>query len=420
MKTEIQSIKQSPEMSFVLVLFFFFAPFNGVLFVSASQSLLQFNLSELTRKPSHFSSSAPGFLQDVVKAIAVKEKWDPDADVRVSELDRASARIGDSRRYEVRMQSVLALKFGDELEDVKWRRWEGEFGVDLMDGEEGRRASVGDLVLEGPVELRAGKGGDDGIVLLLPNNVTHKALNRVLVGDGITIRLEGAQEVSLVHPSGIFLSLDGTLATHSETKHHFWPLGYTSCSPLLSIQVMGSASLHAFRTHNPKVSVKAAFQSHDIVELLPDKCYNHENFKQVASFYIPGLGSRLAYVEKTLRSFLGSRIFQSRSTRILKIKVMTSTLVKFQFELERDITENDEKWRKVEKWKTKPTVERRRFEVVARIEGKRLKPVTVRKLKRPLVTYDSMSWSNLMSNISFAELFSYVVPSEALTLDVKW
>lgn len=355
-----------------------------------------------------------------MKAIAAKEKWDPDADVRVSELDRASTRIGDSRRYEVRMQSVFALKFGDELEDVKWRRWEGEFGVDLMNGEDGRRASVGDLELEGPVELRAGNGGDDGIVLLLPNNVTYKALNRVLVGDGITIRLEGAQEISLVHPSGIFLSLNGSLVTQSETKHHFWPLGYTSCAPLLSIQVMGSTSLHAFRTHNHKVSVKAAFQSHDIVELLSDKCYNHENFKQVASFYIPGLSSRLAHAEKTLRSFLGSRIFQSRSMKILKIKVMTSTLVKFQFELERDITENDEKWQKVEKWRTKPTVERRRFEVVARVEGKRLKPVTVRKLKRPLVAYDSMSWSNLMSNISFAELFSFVVPSEALTLDVKW
>ena len=256
---------------------------------------------------------------------------------------------------------------------------------------------------------------------VLWQNVTHKALKRVLVGDGITVRLEGAQEVSLVHPGGIVLSLNGkSLATHIEAKHHFRPLGYTLCSPLLSIQVVGSASLHAFRTHNHKVSVRAAFQSHDIVELLPDKCYNHESVKQVASFYIPGLGSRLALVEKILRNFLGGEIFQSRSTKILKIKVMASTLVKLQFELERDITENDEKWRKVEKWRTKPAVERRRFEVVARVEGKRLKPVTVRKLKRSIVAYDSMSWGNLMSNISFAELFSYVVPSEALTLDVKW
>ncbi|KAJ0963401.1 hypothetical protein J5N97_028523 [Dioscorea zingiberensis] len=421
-------MKQSPEMRLALALILTFSSaFNGVFFVSAYQSLIPFNLSDIALQPSHFSSSfsssTPAFLQDVVKAIAAKEKWDPNGNVRVSELDHASPRVGDSQRYEVRMRvggSVLALKFGYEMEDVKWRRWEGEFGVDLMDGVKSQRASVGGLEVEGPVEFHVGNGGVDNLSLLLPNNMTHKALRRVLVGDGITIRLEGAQEVSLVHPCSILLSLNGSLTIHSEAKHPFWPLGYTSCSPLLSIQVVGSASLHAFRTHNPKVSVKAAFRSHDTVELLPDKCYNHENLEHVATFSIKSLSSRLVLVEKVLRNFLGSEIFQRRSARILKVKVIALMLVKFQFELERDITENDKKWQKVEEWRTKPTAERQRFEVVARVEGKRLKPLTIKKLKRPLIAFDSMSWSNLMSNISFTELSSFVVPPEALTLDVKW
>ncbi|XP_057989194.1 uncharacterized protein LOC110652188 isoform X2 [Hevea brasiliensis] len=73
----------------------------------------------------------------------------------------------------------------------------------------------------------------------------------------------------------------------------------------------------------------------------------------------------------------------------------------------------------LEDWRTKPTVERVWFEVMARIEAEKLRVLMVKKV-RPFVALDSVSWSNLMYNISFTKFPSILVPPESLTLDVKW
>lgn len=401
--------------------------FITLVFFSASfaLSLSASNASLLADSPS---PQSPLFLQGVVKAIAARERWE--GDVRVSDLDAGSVKVGGSQRYEFHVRvdrTVLLVKLSDEV--VSWRKVGGgdavDFGPDLLAraGLEGLMPVVRDFVLEGPLDLRVSGGGgrDDWLSLHLPAlNITHRHVRRVLVGDGIRIKLEGAQEISLMHPYDIGLSPNGSLASRSEEHKPFWAFGYSSCAPLLSVHVVGSVSVTAYGKRDMLAHVETMFRSPDTVELLSEKCYSG-HFKQIPSCSFCSISKRLVLLEKVFRNLLGNRGFQNRSTRILKARIMSSTLVKFRLELERDITKDDRIWKKTVEWKTKPTLERRWFEIVARVEGGReLKPVVARKLKRPFIIADSTAWSNLMSNISFTQFPSIVVPPEALTLDVKW
>lgn len=124
-------------------------------------------------------------------------------------------------------------------------------------------------------------------------------------------------------------------------------------------------------------------------------------------------------MEKLLRSFLGDKIDQNTTSGFLKASIKASTVVRFKMELERDIRSNDTAQGTLAEWRTRPSVERVWFEIVARIEGETLKPLAIKKV-RPLIEVDSSAWSNLMSNMSFTKFPSVLVPPEALTLDVKW
>ena len=249
-------------------------------------------------------------------------------------------------------------------------------------------------------------------------NVTNGGLRRILVGDGITIKVEGTQDVTLFHPHDIGLSF-GIKANHD--SYQFWPLGLPSCSPLLSVRVVGPAAVVAFRTRNSEAYIETVFHANDTVELLPEKCHSNGRFKKIPSWPFGSLGSKLVLLEKALRNFLGNSLLQGWSARLLKAKITSSNLVKFRMEAERDITEDDRIWKRVAEWRTKPVVERIWFEIVARVEaGKGWKQMVVRKLTRPIMAVESSPWSNLMSNISFTEIPSIVLPPEALTLDVNW
>ncbi|MQM05902.1 hypothetical protein Taro_038714 [Colocasia esculenta] len=252
-------------------------------------------------------------------------------------------------------------------------------------------------------------------------NTTHTGLKRILVGEGITMQVEGAEEVTLSYPSSPRLPLCRSLLTTDYDEKAFWLHGYSLCSPLLSVQISGAASLVAHKPHNSEAYIETAFQFPDTVELLPEKCYSDAHSRTDLSPSFLSLGPRLGLLEKILRSILGKRISQLGSPHFLKAKIMPSTLVKFRIELERDIGDNDRIWRKVPEWKTRPTMEQDRFDVLVRAEpGRGLKPLSIRKLTRPVIAVDSAAWSSLLFNISLTQLQSVIVPPEALTLDVKW
>lgn len=250
--------------------------------------------------------------------------------------------------------------------------------------------------------------------LAMQLNTTLTGLKRLLVGEGIALEMKGAQKVTLINPFNSGLPVNRSLVSH-EARTQSFPFGYSTCTPLLQIHITGSASLIAYRTSNPIAHIQTAFLSPNTIELLPDKCYAGYYGKSRAC-PIYSLTSRLSLVEKLLRNFLGDRIFQNRSSRLLKARISASTIIRFKLELERDLGNNDPT---MAAWRTKPKMKREWFEIVARVEAERLKPLVVTKAM-PFVEADTTAWSNLMSNISFTQIPSVVVPPESLTLGVKW
>jgi hypothetical protein len=157
--------------------------------------------------------------------------------------------------------------------------------------------------------------------------------------------------------------------------------------------------------------------SEDTVELLPEKCYHGCVFRN-RTCPVASLNLRLSLLEKVLRSLLGHKILQDRFSGLIKANIKASAAVKFPLELEREIG-NNATLSKLPEWRTKPSVERVWFEIVARVEESRLKPLSIKRVK-PFIESDSVSWANLMSNMSYTKLRPVLLPPEALTLDVKW
>lgn len=346
----------------------------------------------------------------------MRQRWDLE-DVRISNLDLRKVRFGSAPRYEFRVgfgKIKWVIKHSEE-EVGSWKRFRNEktdFGS-LVTEAASIMGVLDTFKMEGPFELRV--GGDDQLSLLLPVNTSHNGLKRILVREGITVEVRRAQEVSLIHSSGFGITGNRSVAINE--KFEFWPFWQSMCIPLLPIQVLGAVSLVAYRTRNPDAYIETTFISKDTIELLPEKCYNSHVHKEWAC-PIDFLSSRIALLERVLKSFLGDRIRQNRSG-FLKTKIKASAIIRFPLELERDIRSNDILHSKLAEWRTRPNVERMWFEVMARVEAERLETLSVKKVN-PFIIVDSDSWSNLMSNVSFTKLRSVLVPPEALTLDVKW
>lgn len=240
---------------------------------------------------------------------------------------------------------------------------------------------------------------------------------------GIKIRVVGAQEVSLTNPSDIGLFMNGSLAIPNKDQIPYWHPRYTSCMPLLSVHVVGSILVTAHKTLNPTSPIRTSFISHDTVKLLTDKCYYREISQILSSLFpsVPSVNSRLALLEKVLVRLVGSKVLDKKFVRFVKVKVVSLRVVKFRLKLERELSRRDKFWREIEAWRTKPKYQYFLLEVVARVrEDGTLKALMVKKVKRAFGAVESMAWSSLMSNISFTRFPSFILPPEALTLDVKW
>lgn len=348
--------------------------------------------------------------------IAEREKWKLE-DVRVSNLDSESAKYGTLQRYEIRLRfgkTALVFKLWDEVSSWEKIREGGDF--EAFANEFSSKGVLDVLKIEGPFELRV--GGDDHLSLMLPQlNTSHAGLKRILVGEGITIEVRGAKKVSLFYTSDLGIQANRSFTMNWETSD-FWSFGHSLCLPLLPVNILGSASVVAYRNQSPDAEIEFAFPSNETIELLPEKCHVRHTYKK-RRCPIKSLRSRITMIERLLRSFLGDRIRKKAVLGFVKAKIEAFTVFRFQLELERDIRENDTLITTLADWKTRPSVQHVRFDVVATIEMKGLKPLMIKKV-RPFIGVDSSDWSNLMSNISFTKFPSILVPPESLTLDVKW
>ncbi|KAF2309898.1 hypothetical protein GH714_005540 [Hevea brasiliensis] len=353
---------------------------------------------------------------DVLNEISKRQNWDFDG-ITSSKLQLSKVRFGIAQRYEFRIRfgtNDLILKFPDEM--GSWNKFNEErndFGNFVR--EVGSSAVLDTFIVEGPFDLRV--AGQDELSLLLPLNASHSGLKRILVGEGITVEVKGAQELSL------FDTFDHSFTVNGSFKIKKWRTGFCSfwqslCMPLLPIHIIGSASLTAFRTRNYDASVETTFLSEETIELLPAKCYSNNVYKNKARLS-HSLSLKINMLGKLLRSFLGNRMGQKWVSGSLRANAKAATIIRFQLEIEKNIARNETFDDVLEDWKTRPTVERVWFEVMARIEAEKLMLGMVKKV-RPFIAVDSVSLSNLMSNISFTKFPSILVPPESLTLDVKW
>lgn len=245
-------------------------------------------------------------------------------------------------------------------------------------------------------------------------NTSHFGLRRILVGEGITVEVQGAEEISIFHPSdhqflyGIF--------SHRRWNdvRSVWP---ALCTRPPQLRVRGSASVVAYRNKRPGALIQTAVRSTDAIELLPERCYVRPNYDKTMHLH-GSLRTRIALLKRVLRSFV-NETDGNAALGSLKVRVRAFPMYRFPLELVRNIRTNDTYWSTLAEWRTRPATERVRFDVMARIEGGVLKPLLIKKA-RPLMDTDSFSWSSLSSNLSFTMLPPLLVPPESLTLDVKW
>ncbi|XP_050223645.1 uncharacterized protein LOC126673514 [Mercurialis annua] len=354
-------------------------------------------------------------LEDVLKEISDRLNWDMDT-IRTSRLKVSKIRFSNAQRYEFRVRfgkMPLLFKFPDELHS--WKRITNtNHEFENFVNEIGSSTVLDTFKVEGPFDLRV--SDQDALSLSLPLNVSHSNLKRVLVGKGITVEIRAAKQLS------VFQTFDSNFDMNTSDKIKKGIGGFCSffhqyCRPLLPIHVIGSASLIAYNTRNPDASVETILLSKETMELLPEKCYNymHKNRAMLSH----SLSSKIDRLGILLRTFLGNKVGQNRLSGFIRTNIKAATVIRFQLALEKKIGNNTTLVGAVEDWRTKPTVEQVWFEVVARVEDENLRPVTVKKV-RPFIAVDTVSWSNLMSNISFTKFPSFLLPSEALTLDVKW
>ncbi|KAJ9186683.1 hypothetical protein P3X46_002228 [Hevea brasiliensis] len=355
-------------------------------------------------------------LQGVLKEISQRQNWDFER-ITTSKLQVSKVRFGTAQRYEFQIRigkNDLVLKFPDEVGSWnKFNKKRNDFGNFVR--EIGSSAVLDTFKVEGPFDLRV--GDQDDLSLLLPLNVSHSGLKRILVGEGVTVEVKGAQELSLFHTFDHSFIVNGSFKI-SKGKTGFCSFWQSLCMPLLPIHVIGSASLIAYRTRNYDAPVKTTLLSEGTIELLPAKCYSNNVYKNNARLH-HSLSLKINMLGKSLRSFLGNIMRQNWVSGSLRANAKASTIICFQLEIEKNVGRDETFDDVLEDWRTKPTVERVWFEVMARIEAEKLRVLMVKKV-RPFVALDSVSWSNLMYNISFTKFPSILVPPESLTLDVKW
>ncbi|WMV27515.1 hypothetical protein MTR67_020900 [Solanum verrucosum] len=391
----------------------------------ATSSTIPFNISHFLYPRINYeeypqsSPNPPSFLEDVLKGIAEREKWDLQ-DLRVSKLDVKKSKFGTFRKYEFRVRigkTEFVFMMADEVS--QWKSFhfpnKNESDFESLVKEIGSKVTLDVLKIQGPFELYA--TGDDYLSLTFPLNSSYTGLKKILVGEGITVEVKGADEISMFNISDLLKLVNGSILTKTGSGQ-FRYMSQSSCLPLLPVHVRGPASVLAYITRNPCLRIETASVSKRSIKLLSEKCYTRHIYRKW-SLYNDFLSQKITLLEKILRRFLGGKTSEIACFNLIKVKVKDLTLFRFQLELERGIQNNDTYWTTLGEWRTRPAVEHSWFEVTARFEAEILKPRLIKKV-RPFIEVDSSSWSNLMSNMSLTKISSFLVPPEPLTLDVRW
>lgn len=276
--------------------------------------------------------------------------------------------------------------------------------------------------------------------LRLQHDVDAGVLKRVLLADGAVVSVQGAREVSLSRPLQLPLPLTrgpegGLAASLVALAARLRSASRGEEKPLLSLRIVGPTSLAAVKTpaesSGGRLKVKrlgsgAIEVTSPVAKKLESKPITvpygtlalTDNIEDLYMWPLPSINkTKLAGLEEALVKTLGSDAYKRGSFQLLKAKVSAASFVQIDFEVEKAVKKealaDEELW---PEWATKPSVERLQFELLTKVEGRKLMPVRVQQ-SEPVLPTIAISPDVVDGNVTM-KAPPFLMPPGAMTLDV--
>lgn len=392
-------------------------------------------------------------VSDAADSLISKLGWSKD-DVKISHIDTTDAKFGQTVVYEFDIQvgeNVIPVRLSEDVSSWKYlEELPSGFDVTLADGavpatfgdtqSNALRAVLAPFQLSGPVELWIQDG--EQLRLAVPHDVDAGVVRKVLLADGAIVTVEGAREISLERPLQLPLPLQG-ISRESGVAGSILALAdrlrfasRTEVRPLLSLRIVGPTSLVASTSEESATvsklkvkrlapgAVELVSRQHNQEQALVGSLESSDSLSNKERWLWPlpslnGSDARLLNLEEIVLSAVGPSVYKKGSFKLLKAKACAATFVQIEFQLEKKLADESfppELW---PEWRTKPLVQRLQMQVLAKVEGRQLLPVTVQHLK-PYANVESATWRAAMGNVTHRNLPKMFLLPSAMTLDPIW
>eukprot|EP00250_Pteridium_aquilinum_P022810 c25736_g1_i1 orf=168-1478(+) len=404
--------------------------------------------SSATAKEDEPVTSVFDSVSELVQKISAARDWDL-SQVHILNIDSENVKYTKATIYELDIQigdQILPAKFIDDVTD--WQHL-GVLEADSGDSrtEKGTEDASWNLKTLQSVLIPFRLNGP--LDLLFKSSETSQGSSErgedladfkaVKLAVGSSVEVSGAQEVSLAHPVELSLPVNRSSPVRSlaasillladRTKNH--GLQYEDDASRLSLHITGPtlvASITGFDSplHQPEEdlnfgSVKVLYEEseHDYEQAPPPTPESTMRNEKGSIWPFPILNSsdpRMSVLEEMLKAYMEYSSYKQSFT-ILHAKVAASTFVLFEFEIERKLNTEDFEPEDWPEWKTRPSVKKYSFQVLAKVQDNTLIPITVQSLKRHKAV-ETYAWRELTSNMSYTSYSTYLGLPSPMTLDV--
>lgn len=386
-------------------------------------------------------------ISDLKDSIVQKMGWKPE-EVKISNLNSIDTMIGHATLYEFDLQignAILPLRLSEDV--TSWQFMEDVFANEDQQETAGSENTVAErrqqitpvlapFQLAGPLELWIQDA--DHMRLSLPHDVEAGILKKVMLADGAVVTVKGARELNLRQPLEIPLPLGSSTEDSSNLASSLFALAsklrHASANDgkPLSLRIVGPSSLVASSVSEPdsasnRLKVKRlapgsveliSRQQQEISPVSIEASIDSQEHNDMWMWPLPSLNSthpKLKGFDELLREILGSSAQKEQSFKLLKARTAAATFVKVQFELERKLGSDmfsSETW---PEWRTKPSIERLPFELIAKLEGDKLLPLNLQQIEpvKPVETYSARS---LAGNVTMSKVPIVLLPPSPMTL----
>lgn len=385
-------------------------------------------------------------ISDLKDSIVQKMGWKPE-EVQISDMNSSDTMIGHATLYEFDLQignAILPLRLSEDV--TSWQFMEDISANEDQQETTGSENSVVEhrqkitpvlapFQLAGPLELWIQDA--DHMRLSVPHDVEAGILKKVMLADGAVVTVKGARELNLRQPLQLPLPLgsgtkDSNLASSlfalaSKLRH-----ASANDGKPLSLRIVGPSSLVASSISEPdsasnRLKVKRlapgsveliSRQQQEISPVSIEASIDSLGHNDMWMWPLPSLNSshpKLLGFDQLLREILGSLAQKEESFKLLKARASAASFVKVQFELERKLGSDmfsSDTW---PEWRTKPSIARFQFELIAKLEGDKMLPVSLHQIK-PVIPVETSSMSSVAGNVTMSEVPIVYIPPSPMTL----